>query len=57
MNGLKKIGQIKTYRSDEISFAKFGIGLEKLDRNMFDPEQTYEPLAEAGVKYVRLQSG
>lgn len=57
MNGLKKIRQIKTYRSDEISFEKFGIGLEKLDRNMFDPEQTYEPLAEAGVKYVRLQSG
>ena len=41
MNRLKKIGKIKTYNSDEISFMKFGIGLEKLDRNMFEPKQTY----------------
>lgn len=57
MNRLKKIGKIKTYNSDEISFMKFGIGLEKLDRNMFEPKQTYEPLQKSGVKYVRLQSG
>jgi hypothetical protein len=34
-----------------------GIGFEKLDRDVFDPEKAYDKLAAIGIKYVRLQSG
>ena len=36
---------------------RLGIGLEKLDRNVFDPRPAYDPIAALGVRYVRLQSG
>ena len=57
MRRLRSIGRVKTYRSSEIKNVYFGIGLEKLDRGVFDPEKTYDPIAELGVKHVRLQSG
>ena len=57
MKRLEKIGKIKTYKSTEIEKSKFGIGLEKLDRNLFDPSKTYDYIQSLGMKFVRLQSG
>ena len=35
----------------------FGIGMEKLDRDAFDPNGLYDKIAALGVKWIRLQSG
>ncbi len=55
--GLKEIGKLKPKKSDRTSNSRLGIGLEKLDRNLYDPTPCYEPLSELGVKWVRIQSG
>ena len=34
-----------------------GLGFEKLDRDLFDPTKAYPFLPEAGVSWIRLQSG
>lgn len=57
MERLVEIGKVKTYKSNELTNTRFGIGLEKLDRNVFDPSKTYDRLQDLGVRYVRLQSG
>lgn len=57
MDRLKKIGNVKAYASKDIKTSRVGIGFEKLDRDVFDPENAYDPVAELGVKWVRLQSG
>ncbi len=55
--GRKEIGKLKPKKSDRTSNSRLGIGLEKLDRNLYDPTPCYEPLSELGVKWVRIQSG
>ena len=57
MEQLKKIGKIQPKKSSEIKFSKIGLGFEKLDRNVFDPEKAYDKVAECGVKKARIQSG
>lgn len=57
MNGLKKVGVIKPKKSTEINKSKIGLGFEKLDRNVFDPEKAYDKVCDCGVKYARIQSG
>ena len=57
MHRLIEVGKIKPISSQETKNTKFGIGLEKLDRNVFDPSKTYDKVAALGVKYVRIQSG
>lgn len=57
MDRLIKIGKVKPITSSENDDMTFGIGLEKLDRDIFDPRQTYDKIAALGVKRVRLQSG
>ena len=57
MERLKKIGVLPRVSASEIASSRLGIGFEKLDRDVFDPEKAYDPVAEIGVKYVRLQSG
>lgn len=57
MHRIKKIGRIVPKKSSEIAKSRFGIGLEKLDRGLYNPDPVYDPLAELGVKYVRIQSG
>ena len=37
--------------------SRLGLGLEKLDRNVFDPLPAFDLLSASGVRYVRLQSG
>lgn len=57
MERLQKVGHIKPFHSLEIKHSKIGLGFEKLDRDVFDPEKAYDRVAEAGVKWVRIQSG
>ncbi len=54
---LKEIGTLKTFSSNEIERSPISIGFECLDREMFDPEKCYDPLAAAGVKWARCQTG
>ena len=54
---LTEAGRITPKASLEIKKSKMGIGFEKLDRDVFDPEKAYDKLAKVGVKKVRLQSG
>lgn len=57
MERLKKVGALRNYSASEIVTSRLGIGFEKLDRNVFDPEKAYDKVSKIGVKYARLQSG
>ncbi len=57
MEQLKAIGRVAAKRSLDITKSKLGIGFEKLDRDVFDPEKAYDKLELVGVKWVRIQSG
>ena len=57
MNQVKKIGQIIPKHSKDIKNSKIGLGFEKLDRDVFDPNKAYDKVAECGVKKARIQSG
>lgn len=57
MYRLKKIGQVLPKKASEIKSSRLGIGFEKLDRNVFDPERCYDRLEQLGAKWVRIQSG
>ena len=57
MERLKKIGHLKTCTAQEMGFSRLGLGLEKLDRDLYDPANAYDLLANLGVKWIRLQSG
>ena len=50
-------GSISPIHSKDVAFSRLGIGLEKLDRNLYSPAPLFDPIAELGVKWVRLQSG
>ena len=55
MERLIRIGQLAPQPASPLS--RLGIGLEKLDRNVFDPRPAYDALKGLGVYHVRLQSG
>ena len=57
MERLKKIGKITPKHASEIKDSPMGLGMEKLDRDSFDPEKVYDKVASLGVKWIRLQSG
>lgn len=57
MERLIKIGSIVPKHSKEIKESRMGLGMEKLDRDAFDPERVYDKVAALGVKWIRLQSG
>ncbi|MBE6550480.1 MAG: hypothetical protein E7670_08670 [Ruminococcaceae bacterium] len=57
MERLNKIGKIKAKNSKEVINSKIGLGFEKLDRDVFDPEKAYDRVAELGIKWIRIQSG
>ncbi len=57
MERLKKIGKIQPKSAKDINYSKIGLGFEKLDRDVFDPEKAYDKVAELGVKWIRIQSG
>ena len=53
----KKIGDVPAFQSKDISTSRIGLGFEKLDRAVFDPEKAYDKVAALGVKWIRIQSG
>ncbi len=57
MERLKKIGTLPRLSSTEIKLSRLGLGFEKLDRAVFDPEKAYDKVAAAGAKWARLQTG
>lgn len=54
---LQKIGKLAPKAAAEVPASRLGIGFEKLDRAVFDPEKAYDKLGKIGVKWVRIQSG
>jgi len=57
MERLIKIGQVQPKKSIDVRHSKIGLGFEKLDRDVFDPEKAYPFVALTGAKWARLQSG
>lgn len=57
MDRLKKIGSVAACQASLTSPSPIGLGFEKLDRGLFDPEQAYDQVAELGVHWIRIQSG
>jgi hypothetical protein len=57
MERLIKEGTVRFYSAKEVEHSPIGIGFEKLDRDIFDPNKAYSHVAELGVKRVRIQSG
>ena len=54
---LQEFGTLRNFSAHEIEESPISIGFECLDREMFDPEPCYDPLAAAGVKWARCQTG
>lgn len=57
MERLKKVGLVEPKKSIDIKKSRIGLGFEKLDRDVFDPNKAYPFVAESGAKWARLQSG
>ncbi len=57
MERLKKVGRVEPVHSLKVKSSRLGLGFEKLDRAVFDPEKAYEKVAALGVKWIRIQSG
>ena len=57
MYGMKPIGHVAPKHSRDVGASRIGVGLEKLDRNLYDPAPCYERIGALGVKWVRVQSG
>jgi len=57
MDRLKKLGRIAPVSSSQVKSSPIGLGFEKLDRKVFDPEKAYDKVAALGVKWIRIQSG
>ena len=57
MERLIHTGKLPQKNSLDIPFSKIGIGFEKLDRAVFDPEKAYDKVSRIGIKKIRLQSG
>ncbi len=57
MERLKKIGRLEFKGASEIKSSRIGIGFEKLDRAVFDPEKAYDKVSRIGIKKIRVQSG
>lgn len=57
MDRLKKVGSVEGVPSTRVGESVLGLGFEKLDRGVFDPEKAYDKVAELGIKWIRIQSG
>ena len=53
----KHIGSVPAIPSTSISHSRIGLGFEKLDRGVFNPEKAYDKVGALGVKWIRIQSG
>ena len=52
-----RIGHVRWKNAGESSAERIGIGLEKLDRDLYDPTKCYDDLEAVGARWVRIQSG
>jgi hypothetical protein len=50
-------GKLRTRGPKEIAASPLSVGMETLDRKMFEPEKTYALVAQLGAKWARLQTG
>lgn len=57
MQQLIQEGKVAPRHASQISNSRIGLGFEKLDRDVFDPQKAYDRVAQLGVKWIRLQSG
>ncbi|MBN2712752.1 MAG: beta-galactosidase [Planctomycetes bacterium] len=57
MERLQVERQVEAVPSIQVSSSPIGLGFEKLDRDVFDPEKAYDKVAALGVKWIRIQSG
>ena len=57
MDNYKKIGEVPPVSAREAGDTVWGLGFEKLDRAVFDPEKAYDKVAKLGVRHIRIQSG
>ena len=57
MERLKKIGKISLENTAKNRASRIGIGFEKLDRGVFEPEKAYDYVGKLGLHWVRIQSG
>lgn len=57
MERLQSVGTVRRRTAAEVQKTRLGIGFEKLDRAVFDPEKAYDKIAAIGVKWARIQSG
>ena len=53
----EKRGHLRVRSASEWHSSRLGIGFEKLDRAVFEPERAYDKLEKVGIKWVRIQSG
>ena len=54
---LPSAGKLRSRSCASIPASPLSVGFETLDRQMFQPEKTYGPLARLGVKWARVQTG
>ncbi len=57
LNRLPVLGKVRPRESRTISASPLSIGFETLDRQMFDPERTYDHVARLGAKWARVHTG
>jgi len=57
MERMKRLGSVPPVPSHLVKSSPIGLGFEKLDRGVFDPEKAYDKVAALGVKWIRIQSG
>ena len=50
MERLIKIGKVEAKSSLEVKKSKIGLGFEKLDRDVFDPEKAYDKVSDIWEK-------
>lgn len=55
--GLRKAGKLRNLKSSEIKDSGVSVGLECLDRDLFDFDRAYPRLIETGAKHARIQTG
>jgi hypothetical protein len=51
------IGDLPYKKSIDIKASPIGVGYETLDRDTFDPRDTYALMANSGTKWARVQTG
>ena len=54
MERLIKVGNVSPKMSKDIKKSRIGLGFEKLDRDVFDPEKAYPFVAQSGVKWCEV---